>query len=86
MNLISRIILSFMMRVCKIKLHIGNHLICASFILSFFYKGSFTNYVDNILAFSDHLFTCVDIFYGVSVDQKWTFEDHLPTLSCKRSL
>ena len=27
-------------------------------------KGSFTNYVDKILAFCDHLPHCVDIFYG----------------------
>ena len=29
---------------------------------------------------------CVDIFYGINVDKKWTFLDHLPTSSCKRSL
>ena len=45
-----------------------------------------TNYVDKILAFFDHLLPCVDIFYGINVDKKWTFLDHLPTLSCKRSL
>ena len=28
----------------------------------------------------------VDIFYGINVDKKWTFFDHLPTSSCKRSL
>ena len=33
-----------------------------------------------------HLPPCVDIFYGINVDKKWTFLDHLPTLSCKRSL
>ena len=49
-------------------------------------KGSFTNYVDKILAFFDHLPPCVDIFYGMNVDKKWTFLDHLPTSSCKRSL
>ena len=49
-------------------------------------KGLFTNYVDKILAFFDHLPPCVDIFYGMNVDKKWTFLDHLPTLSCKRSL
>ena len=27
----------------------------------------------------------VDIFYGMNVDKKWTFLDHLPTSSCKRS-
>ena len=31
------------------------------------------------------LTTCVDIFYGMNVDKKWTFLDHLPTSSCKRS-
>ena len=36
-------------------------------------KGSFTNYVYKILAFFDHLPTCVDIFYGMIVDKKWTF-------------
>ena len=49
-------------------------------------KGSFTNYVDKILAFSDHLPPCVDIFYGMNVDKKWAFLDHLPTSSCKRNL
>ena len=48
--------------------------------------GSFTNYVDTILAFFDHLSPCVDIFYGINVDKKWTFLEHLPTSSCKRSL
>ena len=42
-------------------------------------SGSFTNYVDNILAFFDHLPPCVDIFYGMNVDKKWTFLDHVPT-------
>ena len=34
----------------------------------------------------DHLPTYVDNFYGINVDKKWTFLDHLPTSSCKRSL
>ena len=42
-------------------------------------RGSFINYVDNILAFFDHLPPCVDIFYGMNVDKKWTFYGHLPT-------
>ena len=71
---------------------------------------SFTNYVDKILSFFDHLppysvlsikkTGCltipnvliypvllidskkyVEIFYGINVDKKWTFLDHLPTLS-----
>ena len=51
-------------------------------------KGSFTSYVDKILAIFDH---CVDILYGINgtrinVDKKWTFLDHQPTSSCKRSL
>ena len=33
-----------------------------------------------------HLPPCVDIFYDMNVDKKWTFLDHLPNLSCKRSL
>ena len=45
--------------------------------LSFFNKrpckGSFTNYVDRILAFFDHLPACVYIFYGMNVDKNWTF-------------
>ena len=49
-------------------------------------QGSFTNYVDKILAFLDHLPPCVDVFYLILVDKKWTFLDHLPTSSCKRSL
>ena len=42
-------------------------------------KGSFTNYVDKILAFFDHPPPCVDIFYGMNDDKKWTFLDHLLT-------
>ena len=44
------------------------------------------NYVDKILALLDHLPPCVEIFYGMNVDKRWTFLDHLPTSSCKRSL
>ena len=29
--------------------------------------------------FFDHLPPCVDIFYGMNVDKKWTILDHLPT-------
>ena len=36
-------------------------------------KGAFTNYIDKILAFFDHLPPCVDIFYGMNIDKKWTF-------------
>ena len=49
-------------------------------------QGSFTNYVDKIWGFFDHLPPWVDIFYGMNVDKKWTFLDHLPTSSCKPSL
>ena len=35
--------------------------------------GSFTNYVDKILVFFDYLPTCIDIYYGMNVDKKWTF-------------
>ena len=31
-------------------------------------------------------YPCVDIFYGINLDKKWIFLDHLPTSSCKRSL
>ena len=44
-------------------------------------KWLFTNYVDKILDFFDHLLPCVVIFYGIYVNV-----DHLPTLYCKRSL
>ena len=27
---------------------------------------------------------CIAIFYGMNVDKKWVFLDHLPTSSCKR--
>ena len=36
--------------------------------------------------FFDCLPPCFDIFYGMKVDKKLTFLDHLPTSSCKRSL
>ena len=49
-------------------------------------RGPFTKYVDKILAFFDHLPPCVDIFYGMDIDKKWTFLDYLPTSSCKHSL
>ena len=52
----------------------------------FWCKGSFTNYVDKILAFFDYLLPSDDIFYLMNVDKKWTFFDHLPPSSCKRSL
>ena len=44
-------------------------------------KGSFTNYVDKILAFFDHLFPSVDICYGMNVHKNWTFwTTYLPRL------
>ena len=36
-------------------------------------KGSFTNYVDKILDFFDHLPPCVFISYYMNVDKKQTF-------------
>ena len=51
-------------------------------------KGSFTNYVENILAFFAHLFSYVDIFNGINVDKKWTFWTtylpHLVNVVCER--
>ena len=47
------------------------------------HKGVFTNYVDKILAFFDHLPPSVDIFYGINVDKKSIFSTTYP--SCKRS-
>ena len=38
------------------------------------------------MAFLEHLPPCVDRFYSITVDKKWTFLDYLPTSSCKRSL
>ena len=49
-------------------------------------KGAFTNYVDKLLAFFDHLPPYVDIFYLTNVDKKATFLDYLPILSCNRTL
>ena len=37
----------------------------------------------------EHLPLCLDIFYGMNVDRKWTFLDHLPRLVnvvCERPL
>jgi hypothetical protein len=55
-------------------------------------KGSFTNYVDKILAFFHHLPPCVDIFYGMNVDKKTNISEpptYLPSLVnvvCERPL
>ena len=49
-------------------------------------KGSLTNYADKILAFFAHLAPWIHILSGINVDQKWTFLNHLPNLSCKCSL
>ena len=38
------------------------------------------------LDFFDHLTRGVNIFYGMNDDKMWTFLDHQPTSSCKRSL
>ena len=52
--------------------------------------GSFTNSIDKILTFFDHLPPCVYIFYGINVDKKWTFlTTYLPRLVnvvCERPL
>ena len=53
--------------------------ICSQDVKEYLSTGSFTNYVDKILTFFDHLPPCVDIFYGIIVDKKWTFLDHLST-------
>ena len=50
------------------------------------WKGAFTNYLDEFLAFFDHLPPCVDIFYLINIDKNKTFLDYLPTSSCKSSL
>ena len=59
-------------------------------LLGMYFKGSFTNYVDKILAFFDHLPPSVDIFYGMNVYKKWTFwTTYLPSLVnvvCERPL
>ena len=43
--------------------------------------GPFTNYVDKIFGFFDHLPPCVDIFYGINIEKSghfWT--TYLPGL------
>ena len=53
-------------------------------------KGLFTNYDGKILAIFDHLPTCIDIFYGMNFDKKWTLlATYLPRLVnvvCERPL
>ena len=46
--------------------------------MGLFQKGSFTNYVYKILAFSDHIPPYIDIFYSIKADKKWIWLDHLP--------
>ena len=53
---------------------------------TFCLRSSFTNYVDTILVFFGHLPPYIDILYGINVDKKLIFLDHLPSSSCKRSL
>ena len=51
------------------------------------YKGMFTNYVDKILDFFDHLPPCVDIFYGMNVDNfKTTYLPRLVNVVCEQLL
>ena len=38
------------------------------FLFEYDGKVLFTNYVDESLAFFDHLPPCIDIFYGIKVD------------------
>ena len=54
-------------------------------------RGRSQTTMTRFFTFFDHLplvlpTPYVDIFYGMNVDQKWRFLDHLPTSSCKRSL
>ena len=53
-------------------------------------KGAFTNYVDKILAFFDHLHTFVDIFYGMNVDKSGhvltTYLPRLVNVVCEQLL
>ena len=44
------------------------------------HKGSFTNYVDKILALFDHLPPCIDIFYLMIVDEYRHFWTTYPPL------
>ena len=48
--------------------------------LTIFSKGLFTNYVDKIVAFLDHLPPCVDIFYGMNIDKNGYWTTYLPRL------
>ena len=52
--------------------------------------GSFTNYVDNILVFFDHLPPCVDNLYVMNVDKnghfKTTYLPRLINVVCERPL
>ena len=54
--------------------------------MNLLYLGLFTNYVDRILAFFDHLPPSVDIFYCINIDKKTRFLDYLLPFSCKCSL
>ena len=47
----------------------------------------FTNYVDKILAFFDHLPPCVDIFYGMNIDKTFfgpPTKNRLVNVVCER--
>ena len=61
--------------------------------MSVLIKGSFTNYVDKILSFLDHLPPCVDIFYGkykrwqkVDIFGPTKYQARLVTIVCERPL
>ena len=51
------------------------------------HQGMFINYVHKILDFFDHLPLCVDIFYGMNVDNfKTTYLPRLVNLVCEQLL
>ena len=43
-------------------------------------QGVFTNYVDKILAFFNHLPTCAYILYLINLDKRWNFWTNYPPL------
>ena len=54
--------------------------------MTFHQRGRSQTTLTRFGLFFDHLHPFVVTFYGINVDKKWTFLDHLPTLSCKCSL
>ena len=47
----------------------------------FYIRGSFTNYVDKVLTFFDHLTSSVDTFYLINIDEKLIFLNYLPLVN-----